>query len=65
MISCPVKDVCGIALVDKHLFNDVVLEFDGDDHGVILLVIDVMEIVVSEGGGHSASIMKVYYVVDD
>jgi len=52
-------------LVDKQLFNRVVLELDGDDHGVILLVVDAMEIGVSEGyGGISASMVGVGYVVD-
>jgi len=42
-----------------------VLEFNGDEHGVILLVVDAMEIVTSEGDkGHSPSVVSVGDVVD-
>jgi len=65
LVSGLVKDVNRTALVDKHLFNRAVFELDGDDHGVILLVVDAMEIGVSEcDGGHSTSIVRVGYVVD-
>jgi len=65
LVGSLVEDVNGIALVDKHFFNCVVLEFDGDDHGVILLVVDAMEIGISEGdGGHSTFVVIVCYVVN-
>ena len=65
MVSGLVKDFDGTTLVDKYLFNRVVLKFNGDDHGVILLVIDAMEIIVGEGdGGHSAFVVTMGYIVD-
>ena len=52
-------------MVYEHLFEREVLKFDGDDHKIILLLIDTMEIGVSEGdGGHSASVVEVSCVVD-
>jgi len=38
-------------LVYEHFFNREVFEFDGDDHRIILLLVDAMEIGISEGDG--------------
>jgi len=65
LICCPVEDVNGAALVDKDFLNCVVFDFDSDDHGVVLLVIEVMEVVVHEGDGrHVASMMGMNNMVD-
>ena len=65
LVSVLVKDVYGIALVYEHLFVSKVLKLNGDDHGVILLLVDTVEMGVGEGdGGHSASEVGVGNVVD-
>ena len=52
-------------MVDKHLLDRVVLEFDRDDHGIVLLVVDAVEIVVSKGDGrHTTSMVRMSYVID-
>ena len=52
-------------MVDEDLFYRVVLEFNRDDHGVVLLVVDVVEIIVDKGNGrHAASVVGVGYVVN-
>jgi len=65
LVSCPLEDVNGTVLVDKHLFYCVVFEFHSDYHGLMLLVVDAVEIVVSKGdGGHATSVVRVSYVID-
>ena len=49
LICCPVEDANGATLVDKDFLDYVVFDFDSDDHGVVLLVIEAVEVVVREG----------------
>ena len=66
LICCPVEDVNGVALVDKDFLDCVVFDFDNDDHGAVLLVIEVVEVIVHEGDGrHAASVMGMSNMVDD
>jgi len=52
-------------LVDKHIFYRVVLEYYSDDHGIILLVVDIVEVIVSKGNGrHATSVVRLGYVID-
>ena len=52
-------------MVDDDLFDRVVLEFDYNDHGVVLLVVDAMEITVcKDNGRYSAFVVRVGYVVN-
>ena len=58
MICCPIEDVNGAALVDKDFLDCIVFDFNSDDHGVILLMIEVVEVVVCKGDGrHVASVL--------
>jgi len=53
------------ALVDKDFLDCVVFDFNSDDHGVVLLVIEVVEVVVRKGDGrHAASVMGMGNMVD-
>ena len=59
------EDVNEAALVDKDFLDCVVFDFNNDDHGVVLLVIEVVEVVVREGDGrHAASVMGMSNMVD-
>jgi len=52
-------------LVDEDIFYCIVLEFNRDDHGVVLLVVNAMEIIVCKGNGrHATSVVGVGYVVN-
>jgi len=52
-------------LVDENLFDRVVPEFDCDDHGVVLLVVDTMKIIVRKGNErHATSVVIMGYVVN-
>jgi len=65
LVCCPVKDVDGIALVDEDFFDCVIFYFNSDDHRVVLLVVEAVEVVVREDyGRHAASMMGMGNMVD-
>jgi len=65
LIGGPVEDVDRAALVNKDFLNGIVFDFNSDDHGVILLVVETVKVVVYEDDGrHAASVMGVGNVVD-
>jgi len=65
LICCPVEDVNRAALVDKDFLDCVVFDFNSDDHRVVLLVIEAVEVVVCKGDGrHAASVMGMGNMVD-
>ena len=52
-------------LINKDFLNRIILDFDGDDHGVILLVVEAVEVVIGEyDGGHAASVVGMGDMVD-
>jgi len=58
LICCSVEDVNGAALVDKDFLDCVVFDFNSDDHGVVLLVIEAMEVVFRKcDRRHATSVM--------
>jgi len=65
LICGPVEDVDRAALVNKDFLNGVVFDFNRDDHGVVLLVVEAVEVVVCEDDGrHAASVMGMGNMVD-
>ena len=65
LICYPGEDVNEAALVDKNFIDCVVFYFNSDDHGVVLLVIEVVEVIVREGDGrHAVSVMGMGNMVD-
>ena len=65
LISFLVEDVNGAALVHKDFLNYVVFDFNSDDHGVVLLVVEVVEVVVRKGDGrHATFVMGIGDMVD-
>jgi len=45
-------------LIHKDFLNNIIFDFDGDDHGVILLVVEAVEVIICEyDGGHTASVV--------
>jgi len=57
LIGGPVENVNRATLVDKDFFNGVVFNFNSDDHGVVLLVVDAVKVVVCEDDGRHATSM--------
>jgi len=65
LIGGPVEDVDRAALVNKDFLNGVVFNFNSDDHGVVLLVVEVLKVVVCEDNvRHAASVMGMGNMVD-
>jgi len=65
LIGGPVEDVDRAALVNKDFLNGVVLDFNSDDHGVVLLVVEAVKVVVCEDDGrHASSVMGMDNMVD-
>jgi len=52
-------------LIHKDFLNNIIFDFDSDDHGVILLVVEVVEVIIYEyDGGHTASVVGMGDMVD-
>ena len=52
-------------MIHKDFLNGIIFDFNGDDHGVILLVVEAVEVVVCEyDGGHTSSVMGLSDMVD-
>ena len=65
LISGPVENVDRAALVDEDFLDGVVFNCNIDDHGVILLVVEVVKVIVCEDDGrHAASVMGMSDMVD-
>jgi len=65
LVGGPVEHVNGAALVDKDFLNGVVFDFNSDDHGVILLMVEAMKVVICEDDGrHAASVVGMGDVID-
>ena len=52
-------------MIHKYFLNDIIFDFNGDDHGVVLLVVKAMEVVIREyDGGHTTSVVGMSDMVD-
>ena len=52
-------------MIYKYFFNGIVFDLDGDDHGVVLLVVEAVEVVICEyDGGHTTSVVGMSDMVD-
>jgi len=62
---CPVKEVDETALVDEDFFDCIIFYVNSDDHRVVLLVVEAVEVVVREGyGRYATSVTGIGNVVD-
>ena len=52
-------------MIHKDFINSIIFVFNGDDHGVILFVVEAVEVVICEyDGGHTASVVGIGDMVD-
>ena len=52
-------------MIHKDFLNGIIFDFNGDDHGVVLLVVEAVEVVIREyDGGHTTSVMGMSDMVD-
>jgi len=65
LIGGLVENVNRATLVDEDFLNGVVFNFNSDDHGVVLLVVEAVKVVVCEDDGrHATSMMGMGNMVD-
>ena len=65
MICGPVEDVDRAALVNKDFLDCVLFDLNSDDHGVVLLVVEAVEVIIREcDRRHAASMMGMGNMVD-
>jgi len=65
LVSGPVEDINRAALINKDFLNSIILDFDSDDHGVILLVVEAVEVIICEyNRRHTSSVVGMGDVVD-
>jgi len=65
LVGGPVEDVNGAALINKDFLDDIVFDFNTDDHGVILLMVEAMKVVICEDDRrHAASVVGMDDMVD-
>jgi len=65
LVSGLVEDINRAALINKDFLNSIIFDFDNDDHGVNLLVIEAVEVIICEyDRRHTASVVGIGDVVD-
>jgi len=65
LVGGPVEDINRAALINKDFLDSVIFDFNSDDHGVILLVVEAVEVIIcEEDRRHTASVVGMGDVVD-
>jgi len=65
LVGGPIENINGAALVDKDFLNGVVIDFNGDDHGVILVMVEAMKVVICEDDRrHTAFVVGMGDMID-
>jgi len=65
LVGGSVKNINGAALINEDFFDSVIFNFNGDNHGVILLMVEAVKVIVCEDDGrHTTSVVGMGDVVD-
>jgi len=65
LVVGPVEDLNRVALINKDFLNGVVFDFNSDDNGVILLMVEAMKVVICEDDRrHATSVVGMGDMVD-
>ena len=65
LVGGPVEDINGAALINEDFLNSVVLDFNSDNHGVILLMVEAMKVVIcKDDRRHAASVVGMGDMID-
>ena len=65
LVCGPVEYINRAALINKDFLDSVIFDFNNDDHGVILLVVEAVEVTICEDDRrHTASMVGMGDVVD-
>ena len=58
LVGGPVEDINRTALINKDFLDSIIFDFNSDDHGVVLLVVKVVEVIICEDDRrHTASVV--------
>ena len=64
LVGGPVEDINGAALINEDFFDSVIFDFNGDNNGVILLMVEAMKVIIYKNDGrHTASVVGMGDVV--
>ena len=59
-----VKNINRAALINEDFFDSVIFDFNGDNNGVILLMVEAMKVIIYKNDGrHTASVVGMGDVV--
>ena len=65
LVDSPVEDINGAALINEDFLNSVIFDFNRDNHGVILLMVEAVKVIIYEDDGtHTASVVGMGDVVN-
>ena len=65
LVSGPVEDIDGAALINEDFLNSVVFDFNSDNHGVILLMVEAVKVIICEDDRrHTTFVVGMGDVVD-
>ena len=65
LVGGPVEDINGATLINEDFLNSVVFDFNSDNHGVILLMVEAVKVVIREGDRrHMAFVVGMSDMVD-
>jgi len=65
LVGGPIEDINEAALINKDFLNNIVFNFNGDNHGVILLMVEAMKVIICEDDRrHAASVVGMGDMVD-
>ena len=60
-----VEDINGAALINEDFLDSVIFDFNSDNHGVILLMVETVKVIIcKEDGRHTAFMVGMGDVVD-
>jgi len=48
LVDGPVEDINGAALINEDFLNSVIFDFNSDNHGVILLMVEAVKVIICE-----------------
>ena len=65
LVGGPVEDINKAALINKDFLNSVVFDFNSDNHGVVVLMVEAMKVVICEDDRrYAASVVGMGDMVD-
>jgi len=65
LVGGPIEDINGAALINEDFLNSIIFDFNSDNHGVILLMVEAMKVIIcKDDRRHTASVVGMSDVID-